>query len=167
MSREDIQYLGTLHPTRGILCYSAEPQGLQGSPEHAYEKLGRIYHDMMAEGRLTRMADGIHVLANTVGEAAENLREVFVRARKCGLTFKPKKIEIFPQKTTLFGWTLEKGKWSPTVHTTSALSRASLPKTVKMLRGFLGSFKQFNTCVPRYGEILLVPSKIGSFLLAE
>ena len=63
MAREDMQYLGTLHPTKGILTYAAEPQGLTGSPEHAYEKLARIYHDMLASNRLTRMADGLHVLS--------------------------------------------------------------------------------------------------------
>ena len=89
--REDMQYLGTLHPTKGILTYSAEPQGLTGSPEHAYEKLARIYHDMLADGRLTRMADGLHVLSMSIEEGEKNLREVFTRARKCGLTFKPKK----------------------------------------------------------------------------
>ena len=154
MSREDIQYLGTVHPFKGVVVYRAEPQGLNGSPEHAYEKLGRIYHDLIAEAKLTRMADGIHILGQNVEESRETLREVFIRARNCGLTFKPKKIEIFPQKTTLFGWTLEKSLWSPTVHTTSALSKAPLPKTVKMLRAFLGSFKQFNNCVRKYGELL-------------
>lgn len=44
--------------------------------------------------------------------------------------------------------------WRPTAHTTSALSVAPLPKTVKQLRSFLGAFKQFTTCVQRYGPLL-------------
>ena len=154
MSRHDIQFLGTVHPTKGVLVYTVEPQGLTGASEHAYEKLARVYGSLIASGKLTRMADGIHVLAKTVDEGYETLSEVFRLARYCGLHFKPSKIEIFPRRTILFGWVLEDHAWSPTTHNTSSLAKAPLPKTVKQMRAFLGSFKQFSSCVRRYGEIL-------------
>ena len=154
MDRQDIQFLGTVHPYKGVLVYSCEPQGLRGSPEHSYEKLTRIYGDLLRDNKATRMADGIHIGAQTIEEAKETLKEVLNRARLCGLTFKPGKIEICPVKTVLFGWQLENGKWSPTVHTTSALASAPKPKTVKQMRSFLGAYKQFTSCVPRYGELL-------------
>ena len=60
----DSQYLGTVHPFKGLMVYTTEPQGLLNSGEHAYERLGRIYGDMCADERLTRMADGLYVLGN-------------------------------------------------------------------------------------------------------
>ena len=154
MDRKDIQFLGTVHPYKGVMVYSAEPMGLNGAPEHSYEKLGRIYWDLIRDERCTRMADGVHIGGDQLGEVKETLREVFTRARLAGLTFKPSKIEICPAKTILFGWQLENGMWSPTVHTTSTLASAPRPKTVKQLRSFLGAFKQFTSCVRRYGELL-------------
>ena len=154
MERQDIQYLATLHPYKGLMVYCCEPMGLLGAPEHSYEKLARIFGDLIAKGECTRMADGLHIGNNTVEGALATFMEVLSRLRKCNLTIKPSKLEMFPTKTTLFGWLLEDGLWKPTVHTTSALATVPLPKTVKMLRSFLGSFKQFSSCVPRYGEIL-------------
>ena len=39
---EASQYLATVHPFKGLLVYTVEPQGLMNSGEHAYERLGRI-----------------------------------------------------------------------------------------------------------------------------
>ena len=154
MERQDIQYLGTLHPTKGVMVFVCEPQGIVGAPEHSYERLGRIFHDLIEAKECVRMADGLHIGSNTTEGALKTLKEVLDRSRKCNLTLKPSKLEIFPQSTTLFGWTLKDSQWMPTVHTTSALAAAPLPTTIKQLRGFLGSYKQFSSCVQRYGEIL-------------
>ena len=154
LDRKDMQYLGTVHPYKGIVLYSCEGQGINGAPEHSYERITRIFSDFFEEGSCTRMADGLHIGCNTVEAGTDILRRILQRARDSGLTFKPSKIEIFPKTTILFGWKLSKGLWSPTVHTTSALAKAPLPKTVKQLRSFLGSYKQFTNCVQRYGEIL-------------
>ena len=35
MDRKDIQFLGTVHPFKGVMVYSAEPMGLNGAPEHS------------------------------------------------------------------------------------------------------------------------------------
>ena len=154
MDRKDIQFLGTVHPSKGVVVYTVEPQGLAGASEHAYEKLARIYGPLIAAGKLTRMADGLHVLANTIEDGYETLSEVFRLARFCGLHFKPTKIEIFPRRTVLFGWNLVDHAWTPTAHNISSLYKAPLPKTVKQMRAFLGSFKQFAACVRRHGELL-------------
>ena len=109
---------------------------------------------MVQENRLTSMADGLYVLANTQEEMVVNLEEVFRRVRESGLTLKPSKIEICPKSTILFGWKVQDNEWTPTSHTTSTLSKATLPKTAKQLRGWLGAFKQFSSCVPQYSSLL-------------
>ena len=62
---QDSQFLATVHPFKGLLVYTVEPQGLLNSGEHAYERLARIYGDMSASEHMTRMADGLYVLGNT------------------------------------------------------------------------------------------------------
>ena len=111
MKLSDRQYLGTPHPFKGLRVYAVEPQGLRNASEHGYERLARIFGDMCADERMTRMADGLYILGDTVEDLHENFREVLERARNCGLTFKPKKIVIAPKTTTLFGWKRKYGGW--------------------------------------------------------
>ena len=150
VSIEASQYLTTVHPFKGLMSYTVEPQGLLNSGEHAYERLARIYGDMCAEEKLTRMADGLYVLGNTLGELYENLHEVFHRARIANLTFKPSKILICPQDTIIFGWRMKGNAWIPTDHTTLPLVNAPLPITVKQLRSWIGSYKQLSACIRNY-----------------
>ena len=154
MTRESCQWLGTVHPYRGTMVYVVEPQGLRNASEHGYEILARVYGDLCQTGAMTRMADSLFVLGDTYTELAENYHEVLSRARKAGLTFKPGKAVICPKTTILFGWQLDGTQWTPTSHTVSALSRAPEPSTVKGMRSFLGSFKQFTECVKDYAHLL-------------
>ena len=100
------------------------------------------------------MADGLHILGNTVLELAKNYTEVLNRAEKCALTFKPSKVIICPRNITLFGWELKGNTWYPTSHTTSALVNAPKPNTVKQMRSFLGSFKQLSASLPDYALVI-------------
>ena len=147
---EDSQYLATVHPFKGLRVYTTEPQGLLNAGEHAYERLGYIYGDMCAEEKMTRMADGLYVLGNTFAELFSNLREVFRRAQKSNLTFKPSKIIICPVDTVIFGWRKKGDAWTPTEHTTLPLISAPLPGTVKQLRSWIGSYKQLSACIKDY-----------------
>ena len=104
MRKEDIQYLATPHPFKGLRVYTVEPQGLRNASEHSYEKLTRIYGDLRQADRMTTMADGLYVVGDTLEELLETFTEILERARKAGLTFKPKKIVIAPRDTILFGW---------------------------------------------------------------
>ena len=75
MKLEDTQYLATPHPFKGLRVYICEPQGLRNASEHAYERLARIYGDLCAEEKITRMADGLYVLGDTL----EDLEKKFQR----------------------------------------------------------------------------------------
>ena len=147
---QDSQYLATVHPFKGVMVYTVEPQGLLNSGEHAYERLARIYGDMCANEQMTRMADGLYVLGNTYGELLENLREVFDRAKISNLTFKPSKIVICPYDVVIFGWRKCGDAWCPTDHTILPLVNAPPPVTVKQLRSWIGSYKQLSDCIKDY-----------------
>ena len=154
MRRRDIQYLGTVHPYKGVMVYTCLPQGLKGSSEWAYEKLTRIFADMQKGGRCTKMADGFFILAQTPEELLKNYEEALKLTQQAGLTFKPAKVVIAPRETVLFGWQLKDGMWAPTKHVVSALARAEYPQTITMLRSFIGAFKQISHCVEGYATLL-------------
>ena len=150
MQKSDAKYLGTVHPFKGLRVYTCDPQGLKGASERGYEKLVRIFGDMVQDSKLAQMADGLHVLGNSIPELANNYVEVLNRAETCNLTFKPSKVSVCPKNITLFGWDLKGQQWFPTAHTVSALTSAQRPVTVKQLRSFLGSFKQLSASLPGY-----------------
>ena len=154
MTREDAQYLGVVHPYQGLFVYVCEPQGLKNASEHAYERLARIFGDLCRQEKMTRHADGLHVLGDTMEELYENLAIVLERCKLSGLTLKPSKVIIAPKNSVLFGWKLEGCKWLPTEHTLSALASCEKPKTVTKMRSFIGSFKQFSDLVPGYAKLL-------------
>ena len=150
MQKQDIKYLATIHPFKGLRIYTCDPQGLKGASERSYEKLARIYGDLVQPGKLAQMADGLHVLGDNITSLAANYVEVLNIAEACGLTFKPSKVIICPRNIKLFGWELRGHVWYPTPHTTSALVNAPKPITVKQSRSFIGSFKQLSSSLPRY-----------------
>ena len=154
MKLSDRQYLGTLHPFKGLRVYAVEPQGLRNASEHGYERLARIFGDMCGEERMARMADGLYILGDTLQELSLNLIEVLDRARNCGLTFKPKKIVIVPSTTVLFGWKRIGAGWHPCDHSISPLSTISPPPTAKQIRSFIGSYKQMSHCIKDYAVLL-------------
>ena len=128
--------------------YTVDPQGLKGASERSYEKLLRIFGDMIQQGQLAQMADGLHVLGDSIDQLVHNYEEVLSRSDACNLTFKPSKVTVCPVNICLFGWSLQGQKWLPTSHTTSSLVNAVLPTTIKQLRSFLGSFKQLSHACP-------------------
>ena len=69
MKRGDTAYLGVQHPFDGVLCYSSSPQGLKNSAEQCYNLLARVFGTMMKEGKLTRMADSVFPLGDSLAES--------------------------------------------------------------------------------------------------
>ena len=107
LQKGDIRYLGTVHPFKGLRVYTVDPQGLKGASERSYEKLLRIFGDLIQDGRLAQMADGLHILGDSIDQLYDNYEEVLNRSDACKLTFKPSKVTVCPQNICLFGWNLQ------------------------------------------------------------
>ena len=120
----------------------------------------RIFGDMVQNGKLAQMADGLHVLGKTVDELFANYELVLKRASLCNLTFKPSKVIVCPKNISLFGWDLKGFEWFPTAHTISALATAPIPSTVKQLRSFLGSYKQLSASLPNYAVTIAALERV-------
>ena len=105
--------------------YVVTPQGLKNASEVGYEILSCIFRDMVLGKHLTRQVDSLFPLSNTIPELIANHKETLRQAQLSGLC-------------------LDNSRWLPTSLTTS----------VKGLRSFLGAFKQFSDCMPRYAILL-------------
>ena len=162
LDREDMQYLGVIHPYKGVLLYSVSPMGLRNSGELSYERRTRIFGDMQQKRQLCRQADSLIVGGSTLDELFTNLAEVFHRLRSCNLTIKPSKLIIAPQTVLMFGWEYSSQGWHPTSHTLNPLSIAPEPKTVKQLRSWLGAAKQLSACLDNYSIYFSPLEKIVS-----
>merc|ERR1712101_33870 len=127
VTKKDAEYLGVFHPYKGLYVYACEPQGLKNASEHAYERLAVIFGDLCREEKMTRHADGLHVLGDTVQELYDNLSLVLERCWLAGYRLKPSKIIVAPKRSVLFGWRLEGVRWLPTEHTISALAGCEKP----------------------------------------
>ena len=64
------------------------PRDQKNSSEFSYDRLGRVYGQLVQEGRMTRMADGLYPIGDTEEELLTNYTEVLKRAEKAGFTFK-------------------------------------------------------------------------------
>ena len=111
MRRADAQFLWVIHPFNGLYVYVCEPQGLRNASEHAYDRLGTVFGDMVKADRLARHADGLHVLGDSLEELHGNLKEVLEQLQKCGMTLKPSKVIVDLVNSVLFGWRLEGDRW--------------------------------------------------------
>ena len=158
--REDSEKLAIMHPYSGIRVYTVLPQGLRNSAEWGSEVLARIYGDMVGEKKVTRIADQLYILGDSLVELNENFKEVLNRARNAGLTFKPSKIVICPKSTIILGWQKINNDWFPTNHVLSPLSQAEPPSTVKKLRGWLGAYRQIAKTIPNYSSYIQIFEKL-------
>jgi len=78
LQMEDIKYLATVHPFKGLRVYTCDPQGLKGASERSYEKLLRIYGDMIQNNKLAQMADGLHVLGDSIQELLKHYEHTYL-----------------------------------------------------------------------------------------
>ena len=152
--REDSEKLAVCHPYGGLRVYTVSPQGLRNSAEWGSEILGRVYGDMVKEGKCTRIADQIYVLGNNLQDLLSNFRRVLEKAKSSNLTFKPSKLIVCPKETVILGWKKAGNQWMPTEHITSPLSLAEPPTTVKKMRGWLGSYRQIAKTIPNHSTLL-------------
>ena len=151
---QDSEKLAIAHPFEGLCVYTVCPQGLRNSAEWGSEILARMYGDMVKDKKVTRIADQIYVLGNSIPEVLRNFKTVLERAKRANMTFKASKLIVCPKSTIILGWEKEGSEWSPTNHVLSPLAKAEPPTTVKKLRGWLGAYRQIAKTIPNHSVVL-------------
>ena len=87
-------------------------------------------------------------------ELINNWKEFLARLKGNGLKISSSKTVICPVQTELLGWIWKEGTLRASPHKICPLASVEPPSTVKMLRSFLGAYKQLARCIPKCSLIL-------------
>ena len=83
MKREDLQYLATQHPYKGLRIYKVEPQGLRGASEHAYERLKSCVRRSLSAGEDGETSGRIVCWRRYIGEFLCKFKRSFSKIEEC------------------------------------------------------------------------------------
>ena len=156
LHKESMRFFGTNTPFGGERIYLRQPMGYLNATENADRVIQRVLQPIMAEGKAARIADNLFTGGNYPEEALDNFNTILALCENSGVTLKAQKTMICPKKVNILGRIWQDGTMSPSSHIMSSISKASLPTTVKQLRGFNGAVKQMKDNLPEY-YLLLQP----------
>lgn len=130
--------------------YVACPFGLKNAPAYCARVL-----DKVSEGcrGVLNYYDDMVVHGKTKAEHDENLREIFERIRKHGLSLNLKKCMISQQEIPFLGFILGHGTKKPNPERISSIENFPLPESASQLQRFLGMSGFFSNFVPGYSDI--------------
>ena len=128
------------------------PFGLKGAP-HTFQRLiDKLMYELPHNIAMAYL-DDIIVYSRSVEEKIERLRLMFEQLRAAGLKLKPKKCELFKERTGFLGHIVS----SEGVHTDPAKVEAAdewmLCRTPRQIKSFLGLVGYYRRFIPDFAEI--------------
>ena len=156
LHKNSMRFFGTNTPFGGERIYLRQPMGYLNATENADRVIQRVLQPIVSEGKAARIADNLFTGGNEPEEALDNFNTILALCENSGITLKAQKTMICPQKVNILGRIWQNGTMAPSSHIMSSISKASLPTTVKQLRGFNGAVKQMKDNLPEY-YLLLQP----------
>ena len=97
--------------------------------------------------------DDIIVFSKTPEEHIERLRGVFEKLAAAGLRLKPSKCEFYKSQVTYLGHIVPKDSIETDPKKIEAIEKWPVPKTVMVVRSFLGFMNYYHKFIPRYAQI--------------
>ena len=152
--KEKLPYFAFHSPFRGTYIFLRSSQGFLNQSEGLEQLITSVLQDCIMQGWCRVHADNIYVLGDTQAETIERWQQVLTLMKENNLKLSPKKTSCFPKKLDLLGWTKEGKFLVPDPHRQNCVAVAELPKTVKQLRSYLGSYRTFQKCKENTSEIL-------------
>ena len=143
---DKLPYLAFHSPFKGTYIFMRSCQGLINQTEGLEELVSVVLHEHIINGECRVHADNIYVMGHTAKEAIDNWERVLQSLNSNNLKLSAKKTYCFPQKLDLLGWSKQGKYLVPDPHRQNTLLKATLPKTVKDLRSFLGTYRTFYKC---------------------
>jgi hypothetical protein len=139
---------------RGVYCWQRVPMGLKNAASYfqrvmATEVLSEIIH-ISCELYI----DDILVFGRDEQEFLDNVRDVFTRLQKHGITLNPKKCQLGLRKVVYVGHELDGTTLSFSKEKRLKVLEFPIPKTKKDLQSFLGLVNYFRDHVPNITELL-------------
>ena len=141
IDENSIKFCGVVTPFRGVRAYVRSAMGMPGSETGLEELLCCVLGDLLAEGIVAKIADDLFCGGNTPEELLHNWTKVLQALYRNSLNLSACKTTVCPKTTTILGWTWSCGTLAASTHKVSALATCEMPKSVRMLRSFIGAYK--------------------------
>ena len=136
-------YFGFHGPYSEDYIFLRSSQGFLNQSEELEQMLQAVLKPGVMEGWTQVQHDNIYVLGNDYETQLENWTRTLQACRDNNIKLSPHKTQVFPDKLKLLGWTKQGKYLCPDEHRQNTLIQAELPKTVRDLRSFLGSYNTF------------------------
>ena len=154
IDENSIKFCGVVTPFRGVRAYVRSAMGMPGSETGLEELLCRVLGDLLAEGIVAKIADDLFCGGNTPEELLHNWTKVLQALHRNSLNLSACKTTVCPKTTTILGWTWSCGTLAASTHKVSALATCEMPKSVHMLRSFIGAYKVLARVLPGCASVL-------------
>ena len=154
LQKSSQKYCGVVTPFRGMRVYLRSAMGMPGSESVLEELMSRILGDLILKGKVVKLADDLYCGSNTLDDLFSTWSQVLQLLSDCDLRLSATKTVILPRSTTILGWVWKQGTLSASSHQISPLLRAEVPKTIKGLRSFIGTFKALSKVIKGSSRII-------------
>nr|XP_009676976.1 PREDICTED: uncharacterized protein LOC104146587 [Struthio camelus australis] len=141
---------------KGQLCWTVLPQGFKNSPALFSEVLAKELEQWQNDKdgvTLLQYVDDILIGANTEQACTEATISLlnFLELARYGVL--KKKAQIAREEVCYLGYDISKGQWALWGERKEAIFQIAVPKTKKLLRGFLGMAGFCQIWIPNFGLI--------------
>lgn len=138
--------------TVGHFEWLVMPFGLSGAPASFQRLMNSLLVDLLGRGVIVYL-DDILVHASTQAEHDTLLREVFERLRRAKLHVKASKCDFSRSSLPYLGHIVGRDGVAADPALVKAVADWPVPRTMKQLRGFLGTANFYRKFVPRYSAV--------------
>ena len=154
LRRSSMKYCGISSPYKGTLVYTRACMGLPGSETALEELTCLLFGDLVAQGKLVKLADDLMIGADNPEDLLKIFEQVLSILQENNLRLSAKKTFICPKSVMLLGWIWEGGFLKASPHRLSGLSECDPPSTVKALKSYLGAYKFLSRVIRNYATLL-------------
>lgn len=133
--------------------FLAMPFGLRNAPSVFQRAVIKVLGEH-AHSYVVVYMDDLLVVAGTVDEALDRLRNILETLSKAGFSFNFDKCSFLKESVEYLGFQVEKGKVRPNSRKIEALTALPPPKTVTQLRQFIGLASYFRQFIPGFSQIM-------------
>jgi hypothetical protein len=136
---------------KGLFQFNVMPFGLHNAPAVFQELMNTVLQG--CEDFAIAYLDDILIFSKNSEEHKKHIKIVFDRLRKHDLKLKLKKCAFFASETEYLGFIVSKDGVKPNPKKVEAIKSMPPPKSVREVRGFIGTCSYYRRFIPNFSQI--------------
>lgn len=136
----------------GHFQYAKMPMGLVNSPATFNKLMRKLIHGL---DNVVHFVDDVLVFSVSWEEHLANIRSLLNRVRESGLKLKPSKCCVGFSIVRYLGYTVGQGELQTDPEKVDKIRKASVPKSKKQVRAFLGLLGYYRKFIPGFSDMAL------------